>query len=169
MNHARYDIFSRILHWALAIGIMYATVVGYGLHFISNQRLFSFFSELNMSLATVMTVLMVIRFLWRFFRPSVPYPQHIQGYKKGLVLLLHELFYLIIFAVMISGFLMLEHDYRLFGLIQMPQPINNLGVNHFFFSVHRYSCMALSLMVLLHISAVIKHHADKNPILSRMI
>lgn len=172
-NHphkTRYDLFSRILHWVLAIGIIYATIVGYGLHFISNPQVFRFFSELNMSLATVMTVLMVVRFIWRFFRPSVPYGNHISGHKKGLVILLHEIFYLIIFAVLISGFLMLEHGYSLFGLIQIPQPLNNLEVNRFFFTVHRYSCITLGLMLLMHISAVIKHQLiDKTPILSRMI
>lgn len=169
-HQPRYDLFSRILHWILAIGIIYATIVGYGLHFISDPQVFRFFSDLNMSLATVMAVLMTVRFVWRFFRPSVPYGSQISGHKKGLVILLHEMFYLIIFAVLISGFLMLEHGYVMFGLIQIPQPLNNPEVNRFFFSVHRYSCIALGIMLLMHISAVIKHQLmDKNPILSRMV
>ncbi|WP_431223443.1 cytochrome b [Serratia sp. L9] len=169
-HSSRYDPFSRILHWVLAIGIIYAAIVGYGLHFISNPQVFNFFSELNMSLATLMTALMIIRFIWRFFRPAVPYGEQIRGHKKGLVVLLHEVFYLIIFVVLISGFLMLEHGYSLFGLVDIPQPLNNLEVNRFFFTVHRYSCIALSAMLLMHISAVIKHQwVDKNPILSRMV
>lgn len=169
-HKTRYDLFSRILHWVLAIGIIYATIVGYGLHFISDPQVFTFFSELNMSLATVMATLMVVRFIWRFFRPSVPYGSHITGHKKGLVVLLHEIFYLIIFAVLISGFLMLEHGYSLFGLIQIPQPLENLEVNRFFFTVHRISCISLGLMLLMHVCAVIKHQLfDKNPILSRMV
>lgn len=166
----RYDKFSRILHWVLAIGIIYASIVGYSLHFVADPQVFKFFSELNMSLATLMTALMVIRFIWRFFRPSVPYGAQLQGHKKALVVLLHEIFYLIIFVVLISGFLMLEHDYSLFGLVQVPQPLNNLEVNRFFFTVHRYSCIALAGMILMHIGAVIKHQVlDKNPILSRMV
>lgn len=167
---SRYDRFSRILHWVLAVGIIYASLVGYGLHFISDPQIFTFFSELNMSLATVMTLLMIVRFTWRFFRPSVPYGKHIQGSKKGLVILLHEIFYLIIFVVLISGFLMLKDGYTLFGMLSVPQPLHNLEVNLFFFSVHRYSCMALGLMLLMHVAAVIKHQlVDKHNILSRMV
>lgn len=166
----RYDRFSRILHWVLAVGIIYASLVGYGLHFISDPNIFTFFSELNMSLATLMTLLMIVRFIWRFFRPAVPYGEHIQGSKKGLVILLHEIFYLIIFVVLISGFLMLKHGYTLFFLLPVPQPLSNLEVNLFFFSIHRYSCIALGLMLLMHVAAVIKHQLfDKKNILSRMV
>lgn len=167
---SRYDRFSRILHWVLAVGIIYASMVGYGLHFISDPQVFTFFSELNMSLATVMTLLMIVRFTWRFFRPSVPYGEHIQGNKKGLVILLHEIFYLIIFVVLISGFLMLQEGYRLFGVFSIPQPLHNLEVNLFFFTIHRYSCVVLGLMLLMHVAAVIKHQLfDKQNILSRML
>ncbi|WP_312240229.1 cytochrome b/b6 domain-containing protein [Pantoea sp.] len=166
---ARYDKFSRLLHWVCAVGIIYASIVGYALHFITDKKIFAFFSELNMSLATVVTVLMVMRFVWRFFRPSVPYGSHITGAKKGAIVFMHELFYLIIFVVLISGFIMLEHGYRLFGLVNIPQPVRNEAVNHFFFMIHRGGCIALSVMLLLHVAAVAKHHwVDKNPILSRM-
>lgn len=169
-HRTRYDSLSRILHWVVAIGIIYITIVGYTLHFMTNPQTFTFFSELNMSLATFMVPLMVFRFCWRFFRPSVPYDAHISGYKKGMVVLLHEIFYLLIFMVLISGFLMLEHGYSFFGLMQIPQPLNNPPVNHFFFIVHRYSCIALALMLIMHIAAVIKHQLiDKYPILSRMM
>lgn len=168
--NTRYDKFTRLLHWICAAGIIYATTVGYSLHFITDQTIFNFFSQLNMSLATVVTLLMSVRFIWRFFRPSVPYSGHITGHKKGFVVLMHELFYLIIFVVLISGFLMLEHGYSLFGLVAIPQPIKNEAVNHFFFMVHRGGCIALSVMLMLHVAAVIKHQwIDKNAILSRML
>lgn len=170
LNSARYDAFSRMLHWVVAVGIIYSMIVGYTLHFISNPAVFTFFSELNMSLATVMTILMTVRFVWRFLRPSVPYGDNIVGYKKGIVVLLHEIFYLIIFVVLISGFLMLEKGYYLFGVIYIPQPLENAEVNAFFFLVHRYSCICLGAMLVLHVLAVIKHHFfEKNSILSRML
>lgn len=166
----RYDKFTRLLHWIIAIGIIYASIVGYSLHFITNPSVFTFFSELNMALATVVTVLMVIRFIWRFFRKSVPYDDHFSRAKKGFVVLMHEVFYLIIFVVLISGFLMLKNHYSFFGLFDIPQPIVNEPVNEFFFQVHRVGCASLAIMLLLHVAAVIKHQViDKNAILSRML
>lgn len=94
----------------------------------------------------------------------------LQGHEKGLVHLLHEIFYLLIFVVLLSGFLMLEHGFAVFGAIDFPRPIANLDVNRFFFAVHRYSCIALSAMVVLHIAAVIKHHCFAGQaILRRML
>ncbi|MEX5714982.1 cytochrome b [Serratia ureilytica] len=105
-----------------------------------------------------------------FFRPKVPYGDMLQGREKGLVHLLHEIFYLLIFVVLLSGFLMLEHGFAVFGAIDFPRPIANLEVNRFFFAVHRYSCIALSAMIVLHIAAVIKHHCfARRAILRRML
>ncbi len=172
MSHKinRYDFFSRILHWGIAAVIIYVMIVGYSLHFMTDTRIFTFFSVTNMSLALVITPLMAVRFAWRFFRPSVPYGEMLKGHEKGLVHLLHEIFYLLIFMVLISGFLMLESGFSIFGNIDFPRPVANLEVNRFFFVVHRYSCIALSVMIVLHVTAVIKHHClSRKAILQRML
>ncbi|WOX38504.1 cytochrome b, partial [Serratia marcescens] len=78
-------------------------------------------------------------------------------------------FYLLICLVLISGFLMLENGFAVFGFIDFPCPVNNLEVNQFFLAAHRYSCIALSAMMVIHVSAVIKHHCFvKRTILRRM-
>ncbi|WP_369795927.1 hypothetical protein [Serratia sp. SCBI] len=41
-------------------------IVGYSLHFMTDARIFAFFSVTNMSLALVLTPLMAARFIWRF-------------------------------------------------------------------------------------------------------
>lgn len=172
MSHepARYDLFSRLLHWGIAAVMIYVMIVGYSLHFMTDARIFAFFSVTNMSLALVLTPLMAARFIWRFFRPKVPYGDMLQGHHKGLVHLLHEIFYLLIFVVLLSGFLMLEHGFAVFGALDFPRPIANLDVNRFFFAVHRYACIALSAMIVLHVAAVIKHHCfARQAILRRML
>lgn len=68
MSHepARYDLFSRLLHWGIAAVMIYVMIVGYSLHFMTDARIFAFFSVTNMSLALVLTPLMAARFIWRF-------------------------------------------------------------------------------------------------------
>ena len=167
---ARYDVFSRVLHWIVAMVIIYAMSMGYLLHALEGTSWFTFFSELNMSLATVATPIMVVRFIWRFFRPSTPYPVTMPRRKKQLVVFAHEIFYLIIFSVLISGFLMLQKDYHLFGLLHVPRPVINLEINQFFFQLHRLSCIALGIMLLAHIGAVINYwRKGQNVILRRML
>ncbi|NUU66093.1 cytochrome b/b6 domain-containing protein [Enterobacteriaceae bacterium BIT-l23] len=165
----RYDFLSRLLHWGVAAIIIYATIMGYILHSLDGSRWFDFFSELNMSLATIATPVMVIRFVWRFFRPPVGWPSYISTRKKQLVTFIHEIFYLTIFIVLISGFLMLEKGYHLFWLIPVPQPLSSPEVNQFFFKVHRISCMALGVLLVIHITAVANYlRQGKKEILNKM-
>ncbi len=171
MSHqaARYDFFSRLMHWTIAAAMIYVTIVGYSLHFIADAGLYSFLSVTNMSLALVLTPLMIARYIWRFFRPEVPYGKMLKGHEKGMVHLLHEIFYLLIFVVLISGFLMLQNGFAVFGIIDFPRPVENLDVNLFFFAVHRVSCIALTAMIVLHIAAVIKRSYARQGILKRML
>jgi len=166
----RYDRLSRVLHWAVAIGIIYTMVVGYALHFISDPALYGVLSTLNMSIATAIMVMMIVRYVWRFFRPSVSLGDHVTQSQKAAVHLAHDLFYLIIFIVLISGFLMVDHSFKLFFLIEFPRLVAVGAVNDFFFTVHRASCIALAMMLALHLGAVAKHQlVDRYPILLRMI
>lgn len=166
----KYDLFSRLLHWLTAAIIIYAMCMGYVLHLLPGTSWFHFFSELNMSLATVATPVMMVRFVWRFFKPAVPYPDYIPPGKLQLVAFLHEMLYLTIMVVLISGFLMLKHGYCLFGLITVPQPVSFAEINAFFFMVHRASCMLLGLIIVGHIGAVINYRRKGQlEILQRMM
>lgn len=166
----RYDPFSRLLHWVVAAVIIYAMCMGYILHALEGTKWFHFFSVLNMSLGTLATPIMLVRFTWRFFRPSVPYPATVAGRKKQLVVFLHEIFYLTIMLVLTSGFLMLHKDYHFFGLFHIARPVNVDVINDFFFKIHRVSCILLGLILLMHVGAVIKYTlSGQREILRRML
>jgi cytochrome b561 len=167
---ARYDRFTRILHWVVAAVIIYAMSMGYILHALEGTRWFTFFSVLNMSLGTIATPIMLVRFIWRFFRPSLAWPASISPRKKQIVVFIHEVFYLTILMVLVSGFLMLQKDYHLFGLLPITRPINVTEINQFFFIVHRYSCILLGTILVMHVSAVLKYTFSGKPeILRRML
>nr|WP_159466074.1 cytochrome b/b6 domain-containing protein [Scandinavium goeteborgense] len=166
----RYDLFTRILHWVVAVVIIYAMCMGYILHTLEGTRWFTFFSVLNMSLGTIATPIMLVRFVWRFFRPSLAWPASISLRQKQMVVFIHEVFYLTIMVVLISGFLMLQKDYSLFGLLPISRPITILDINHFFFVVHRYSCILLGVILMAHVGAVLKYTFNRRPeILRRML
>jgi len=165
----RYDRLSRHLHWSVAIGIIFTLAVGYAMHAVTNETVHHVLSTLNMSVATVVMVLMMVRFVWRFFRPEVTHGEHMPFVQRAVADFAHEVFYLIIFCVLISGFLMLKHSFVFFGFVEIPRLIHEEAVNDFFFGMHRVSCIALVAMLLLHVAAVFKHQKiDKHPILTRM-
>jgi cytochrome b561 len=165
----RYDRLSRLLHWSVAIGIGYTLFVGYAMHLVTDEGVDQVLSTINMSVATVVMALMIVRFVWRFFRPTVAHDGHLHAMQKTAAEFAHEMFYLIIFCVLISGFLMVKHSFPFFGLVEFPRLIHEEAVNDFFFGVHRVSCIALVGMLALHLAAVFKHQKiDKYPVLSRM-
>ncbi|MDA0153453.1 cytochrome b/b6 domain-containing protein [Vibrio sp. Makdt] len=171
MNNPRYDLVSRVLHWVMASVIIYATIAGYVMHYVtSHPELFSFLSVLNMSLATVATPLLMVRYIWSHFRSSPSMPTSIPEGQKCVAKLAHSLMYLAMFMVFSTGYLMLEQPYSLFWLTTVENLITNSAINSFFFYLHRASCIALACLIVLHISAALKHHfVSKNYVLKMMI
>ncbi|PFH10617.1 cytochrome b561 [Collimonas sp. PA-H2] len=166
----RYDLFTRSLHWVIAAFIIYTMIEGYALNIISNEKYHHFFSSLNMSIATVIAPLMVIRYLWKFFRPELAYPENFPQIQKSIAHLCHEIFYLAIFMLLATGFLMLEHGYFLFGIIPVARPLNDPDANRLFFHAHRFLSAFVGIMLIFHILALLKHHViNKRDILRRML
>ena len=153
----------------MAIVIIYATAAGYFMHLTvdSYPELFNFLSILNMSMATLITPLFLIRWCWRYLRDPLPV-EPVAHHK--LVRMAHSLIYFLMFCVLLSGFLMLKDEYTLFWLYTVPNPISSPELNSFFFMAHRISCMLLATLVVIHASAALYHHyVAGNRILYRML
>ncbi|MFB2824640.1 cytochrome b [Aeromonas veronii] len=159
MTEKYYDRVSRALHWVMAIVIIYATVAGYVMHIVigSKPDIFYYLSVINMSMATVITPLFLLRWFWRYLRDPMPMVSNTTGQYK-LASLMHSLLYLLMFIVLLSGFLMLKSSYSFFGVYQIPNVVNSSEVNDFFFLVHRAGCMVLAALITLHITAALHHH-----------
>ncbi|MGF1754857.1 cytochrome b/b6 domain-containing protein [Vibrio makurazakiensis] len=155
----------------MAVVIIYATVAGYAMHFVMDQpAIFSFLSILNMSLATVATPILVIRFIWSHFRIEPKMPSTIPTLQKSVAKLAHALIYLLMFLVFSTGYLMLKEPYSFFWLVTIDNIISSPEVNQFFFISHRVSCALLVALVSLHAAAALKHHfISKNYVLKMMI
>lgn len=165
------DPITRWLHWFMAVIIFYTTITGYIMHLLvySHPDIFNFLSTLNISLATVATPVFVARWIWSYFKPSEGKVENKTIYSS-LVSLAHAALYFLMFMVFVSGFIMLTDGYYLFWFIYMPNFISNVDVNAFFFTIHRYSCLALFILTLIHINAALYHHfVMKDKILLRML
>jgi cytochrome b561 len=153
----RYDALSRSLHLIFAVIIIYASVSGYSLIFIHDQGLHDFLAQLNVSLTTVLIILFPLRYGWKFFRTN-PAPLHNSRPRQlAIVRFVHNLLYLNIALVLITGYLMVPDSYKFFGLVTIPTPFNQGSITDFFFMVHRICCLSLSGLVVLHLAGVIRH------------
>jgi len=153
----RYDLLTRTLHWIFAIGILYATAVGYGLHIMPAGPLHDFLSRLNMSLATVLILLYPVRSGWRLLRTNPAPPQGLSPQEYRPARLVQTLLYSIILAVLVSGYLMVPDGYHLFGLLPIPTPFAKGPATEAFFLLHRISCATLAALIGLHLLGVLVH------------
>ena len=171
MKTDSYDLFSKILHWSMAFIIIYVSIAGYVMHLlIEASALHSFLSVLNMSLATLATPLLVVRYIWKFFRSTPDMPRSISSIQMSIAKLVHSIIYLLMFIVFLSGYLMLTQSYSFFWIVDVDNVINNSDINQFFFTVHRIACLTLFLAVVLHVFAVLKHQfIAKNNVLQVMV
>ena len=157
----RHDPLTRTLHWVFAIGIIYATIIGYALHFIAEGQLHTALSHLNMSLASVLIVLFPIRVWWRLVRRDPPPPSGLTPAQLRPARLIQAAIYATIGEVLISGYLMVPKSYMLFGAITVPTPFDGnpatQKVLHLFYWAHRAGCATLAGLVVLHVAGVIMH------------
>lgn len=168
----RYDGLARLLHWVFAIGILYASIVGYSLMWIGegmSRPLHDFFAHLNMSLATVLMVLFPLRVAWKFVRVDPP-PPDIDARQLKLARGVQILLYVTIFSALLSGFLAVPHSYMLFGMMTVPTPFEQGPVTGSFLQAHHVSCALLVGLVSLHVMGVLRHTMIKRvDILRRML
>ena len=172
MDTARtsYDAFSRLTHWLTATVILVAMVVGFFFPHMPNSGTFQFFSTLNKSLGTLLLPIMVARYVWRHFRPALPYPPSMARWNQGAAHLFHEVFYLVILTAVVSGLGMLKAGFYLCWLIYIPAPVKDLELNYLFASIHSVALNVLGVMLLMHIGAVVWHYRrGRQAILYRML
>jgi cytochrome b561 len=123
-----------------------------------------------------MTVLMlaVLRLLWRLFHRPPPLPAGMSKLEKTLARGTHTLFYVLLFAMPLTGWLMSSaknYSVSWFGRFTWPDLI---GKNEQAFELLKSTHEALSFLLLavaiLHILAALKHHFwNKDDVLRRML
>ncbi len=165
----RYDCLTRWLHWIFVVGIIYASIVGYSLALIKDRpALHDFLSHLNASLATVLIPLFVLRLVWKFMRTN-PSPPILGPRQLMMARAVQSLLYLIIFEVLVSGFLMMPHGYMFFDVIFIPTPFEKGAMTELFAQLHSIGNICLVVIVVLHVAGVISNNLFKGvDVLRRM-
>ncbi len=123
-----------------------------------------------------MTVLMlaVLRLSWRLFNPPPQLPVGMRPIERTLARSAHIIFYALLFAMPISGWLMSSaknYSVSWFGWFTWP---NLIGPNEETFSVlksiHGILGWVLFATAVLHVLAALKHHFwNKDDVLVRML
>ncbi len=162
-----YSAVAKFFHWSVALLIIGNFIGGITL---DSHHLYTLHKQSGL----VILSLAILRLLWRIVSK---YPEKIKTtpIEVATAKLVQLLLYILIFAIPISGILMVQakgYSLDYFGLFQIPTFIQPQikAVAHDFKEVHKYLAFGIIGLVCLHIIGAFKnHYFNRNNVLRRML
>ena len=173
-SHDRWGWLSIIFHWVTAIMVMAMFI--FGLWMVELDYYHAWYQKapaLHKSIGITLLFITVLRLGWRLINPAPePLASH-SAFEIKAAHLVHWLLYLLLFSLMISGYLISTADGRaiaVFKLFEIPAIIQGIDKQEDIAGVvHLTLAILLICVALLHAAAAIKHHMiDKDRTLKRM-
>jgi len=170
----RYGAVSLLLHWGVALTVFAMFAVGLwmvGLSYYHPWR--QIVPDWHKSIGITLFVIMLLRVAWRFISPPPPSTPNHGWFIRTAAKLGHLVLYILLFAVMISGYLIstAEGDgIVVFGLFTVPALFTISGKAELAGVFHLYLAITLVVLAVLHALAALKHHfIDRDATLVRML
>lgn len=174
-NSERYGLIAVILHWLVAIVIF--GMVALGTWMVELSYYDSWYRkgpDLHRSVGVLLFGVMVLRLAWRWFNRE---PQVLPSHSRWEVVtarIVHRLLYVLIFTVMVSGYLISTADGSpvvVFGIFSVPSVTGQIkGMEDIAGDVHFWAAWTLMAVVGLHVLGALKHHLmDRDRTLLRML
>ncbi|WP_062260028.1 cytochrome b [Endozoicomonas arenosclerae] len=174
-NNSSYGRISIIIHWVSALAVF--SLFGVGLYMMSLSYYDPLYRTLpwwHKSFGITLFALTVFRLVWKLANPA---PKPLSNHTQSTVLMAklgHYLIYLLMFGIMVSGYLISTADGRgisVFDWFEVPALITGIeGQEDLAGEVHFYLAWTLVIVAAGHGLAAIKHHLiDKDDTLKRMI
>lgn len=173
----KYHISSRILHWSMAVIIIFLLGLGiYMANFLPKDAANRMdIYMLHKSFGVLALGLIVIRLVNRFINKAPALPEAMNKFEKLAAHIVHAGLYLLMIILPLSGYLMSNafgYPVGFFG-IELPFLMEkNEQVGMIFHEIHEIAPYVLIGVLVLHVAGAIKHrYFDKpeNDVLRRMI
>ena len=173
---ARYGAVAMALHWAIAALILGMLPLGFIMVDLSPVDPLKFeLYQLHKSFGLTILGLTVVRLGWRLANPIPPLPDTLKPYERVAARLTHYGFYVLLFALPLSGWIMASASSlptgTYFGLFTLPALVGDdeaiLGTAR---QVHEYLGFGIIGLLVLHVGAALRHHfLLKDDVLARMV
>jgi cytochrome b561 len=189
----RYTAVAIVLHWAIAVAILFMIPMGLWMHESAEHgdvsaQLFRAY-QLHKSIGLTVLALSLVRLGWRLMNPPPPLPEHMPGWERLIAKATHWAFYALMIGLPLSGWLYVSAGWSIhddaplpvatqwFGLFRVPSLFGlnqaDLGVREdtaeTALTAHAYLAYATLGLAALHVLAALKHHLfDKDEVLAHM-
>ena len=174
-SHDRWGGMQILLHWVTAVVVV--GLFGLGLWMVDLGYYHAWYTQapfIHKSIGLLLFAATLLRLVWRGINVTPnPLLNH-TPFEIGAAKVAHLLLYLLLFSVMISGFLISTADGRaveVFGWFEVPAVVSGLeGQADIAGKIHYVLAITLISLATLHALAAIKHHIiDKDRTLLRML
>lgn len=172
---------ARLLHWTMAAIMLF--MLGVGVYMTRIDDIFERFAltQTHKSWGFAVFALACVRLVWRLLNQETPRDAPgMKHWERSAARLSHLGFYLLMFALPLSGWLMasasqLQDSYGIrnmvFGLFEMPDPFvpGDKALEAAFKLIHNGAALALAALLAIHVGAAFKHHfVLRDDVLKRM-
>ena len=169
----QYGLVARVLHWLVFLLVAGMLIGGVLLNLLPSGGLRSVLIAGHKSAGVIVLFLMLARLAWRGANPS-PQPLGREPVLNAIAHLLHIVLYILLIIQPLAGILMSQaygYPVSVFGLFRLPPLIwQSPSLGAFFGEVHTATAVLLTIAVLVHAAAALKHHViDQDRTLMRMI
>jgi len=174
-NTTHFGLIAISLHWLVAVTVV--CLFGFGLWMTGLDYYDSWYKQgpwLHKSIGILLFFVVIFRLLWRVITPP---PQGLSSHRSWqlrLAHMTHLLFYLLLLAIMTSGYLISTADNRaieVFNWFSVPASITSIPEQEDIAGlIHLILASTLIGLALLHAAAALKHHfIDRDRTLLRIL
>jgi cytochrome b561 len=170
----KYSKVAILFHWLIAVLVIANFVLASMAEDLPREAQGALMSP-HKAIGVSILLLSVLRLFWRVGHTPPPLPSNIPLWQAGLGKFVHLLFYFLIIAVPLSGWLMASAHPKappvdFFGLFDITMPVSKdeslSGIGH---EAHEILTKPLFILILLHIVGALKHQfVDRLPFIQRM-
>lgn len=168
-----FGLISMLLHWSMAIAIIGLFALGvYMMELGYYDPWYQTGPDIHRSVGILVALVLLLRWLWRLSnaQPSIEG----KPWEQIVARAVHRIFYMLMFAVLISGYLISTADGKavmVFDWFEAPATLHGYpNQEDIAGKVHKYLAYGLIGLVVVHTLAALKHHfIDRDDTLRRML
>jgi cytochrome b561 len=169
---AGYGLLTRLLHWGMAVAIIALFALGLWMVTLTYYSpYYTLAPDVHRSVGMLLLFLLVFRFGWRLANAKPDDPE-LKPYERVGAAIVHWGFYPLLFALMVSGYLISTADGRpiaVFDWFSVPAVVTDKGLEEPAGKVHEILAYLTMALIAVHAAASLKHHfIDRSRILTRM-
>ena len=170
-----YGLVAIVLHWLVALVVIAMFALGLWMVELTYYDVwYKRAPDLHKSIGILLFLVMLARLLWRSVNVIPSDEPDLTRLERQLAHATHKLLYLLLFAVMLSGYLISTADGRpieVFGLVSVPALLSDIpNQEDLAGRVHLILAITLISLAGIHALAALKHHfIDRNRTLKKML